>query len=581
MGTFFVVLCSLVLIVVFKSRLHVPENKAALIRWETPQIPFIRDILGRLGLPINPIGGNDIVALSGQTGGWSAIHWASGDYWIPLVGFRFLAKVRTFDPMEVKENQVGLMTAKVGKNRPQGQNYPTPLDDLDFSNGEDFIRRDGQRGLQLQTLGPGKHFCNPEIWEFEPVDRVDIEPAIFPDDPYNRGKPTDEAWPRLGLADLRIGRIIPEDERTKRTLAVVVPGHENFANLVAFIQNGGEQGTQIEVLEPGSSRINTGYVGIEMIFATRVRPGWTIVLISSQGDEPDENDFIPVAELGGRRPVHVLKKGIVGKRGTLADTLGPRDWFINPRRYKRILVNTSPQTLAWDKTQYDEKDKPLRQFPPLDVESKEGFKFNVVGALVFEVKDQDAPMMTRAAGGEIEKLVKAIGPMVGQVVHRICRQHPMIDFVRDTKKGLAAELTKALKAVLSFYYITVHGFEIVDLDYESRGDKNLAEFLKQLAEQEIAAQRELANKAGIPAEVARIELEEKRGEADAQKVIKVGKAEAEAKTLVGNAEAEIMAKKGAAVVALLPSAGLSKDVGQIIVAGITALSSALQDSKKT
>ena len=41
-------------------------------------------------------------------------------------------------------------------------------------------------------------------------------------------------------------------------------GHENFQNGQAFLEQGGQKGPQIDILLPGSYRVNTAMFSVEM-----------------------------------------------------------------------------------------------------------------------------------------------------------------------------------------------------------------------------------------------------------------------------------------------------------------------------
>src|SRR6185436_1083722 len=115
-----------------------------------------------------------------------------------------------------------------------------------FQDGENFLRNSGQKGPQIQILSPGMYRINPSLFS------VSMEKAIFID----RGK--------IGIVTSMDGVQIA----IGRLLAGKVGDHSNFEDGQAFLDNGGQKGPQIEILLPGTYRINKDLFNVEIQDAT-------------------------------------------------------------------------------------------------------------------------------------------------------------------------------------------------------------------------------------------------------------------------------------------------------------------------
>lgn len=109
----------------------------------------------------------------------------------------------------------------------------------------DSYAADGEKGVQQQLHGPGRHFLSPIDYSVTVVDNVKIQPG------------------EVGLVVNRVGKDLP-------------PGR--------FIAGETEKGTQKKVLTPGTWRINTHGKQVEVRPATIIPPGYVGVQTLREGD---------------------------------------------------------------------------------------------------------------------------------------------------------------------------------------------------------------------------------------------------------------------------------------------------------
>jgi uncharacterized membrane protein YqiK len=107
-------------------------------------------------------------------------------------------------------------------------------------------------GVQARTLGPGLHLVIPFLYKSRKIPFTVIGEQ------------------EVGLVESIDGASIPAG----KIFAKVAPNHDSFQDAEAFLKNGGEKGPQIEILPPGTYRINT------VVFKVRNEP--SVVIESGQ-----------------------------------------------------------------------------------------------------------------------------------------------------------------------------------------------------------------------------------------------------------------------------------------------------------
>jgi uncharacterized membrane protein YqiK len=147
-----------------------------------------------------------------------------------------LFTVTVVDGILIGDNEIGCVEAVAGQPVVRvGGNFGSPVECNGFQNARAFIEGGGQKGPQIEFLVPGFYRINTILFKVEkrPITVI--------------------AGGHVGLIEATDGAGIPEG----RLLASKIAGHKNFYDGAAFIKNGGEKGRQIEVVMPGTYRINT------------------------------------------------------------------------------------------------------------------------------------------------------------------------------------------------------------------------------------------------------------------------------------------------------------------------------------
>lgn len=215
---------------------------------------------------------------------------------------------------KITETQIGIIESIDGNPIPPGKIFAAVAKDhASFQNGEAFLKNGGEKGPQIEILPPGNYRINSALF------KVRVVPCIVID----TGK--------IGVVTAMDGQGIDSG----RLLARKAEDHANFENGDAFLRHGGQKGPQIDILLPGTYRINTDLFKVEVRDAV-VIPSGKVGLVTARDGEP-----LPETEYVAKTvPSHsdfqnasaFLAAG--GQRGPQFDVLKPGTYYINPMMFQ-------------------------------------------------------------------------------------------------------------------------------------------------------------------------------------------------------------------------------------------------------
>jgi len=162
----------------------------------------------------------------------------------------------------VDPNEMAVITAKIGDTLPPGQ----------------ILAEAGQKGIQADVLGEGRHFRNPILYDREIVPVSVIPPG------------------KVGVVTSKVGNELPEGE---------------------FLAALGEKGIWRGVIGPGKYRLNPYGYKVDVIPAISIPIGYAGVITSLSGQQAPPDQFAAASQKGVRR-----------------DILQPGLYFVNPKEYK-------------------------------------------------------------------------------------------------------------------------------------------------------------------------------------------------------------------------------------------------------
>jgi uncharacterized membrane protein YqiK len=412
---------------------------------------------------------------------WFGFAW----YWYALA---LVILVLASGSVLIRERQVGIVVKRfAAKSLPPGR----------------LIAREGEAGLQAETLAPGLHY-GYWPWQYRIIKvRVTVVP---------QGE--------IALVLAADGNAIPAG----RILGKIVDC-DNFQDAWKFLANGGEKGRQLGILTAGAYRINTALFTVitsgtahqngmapQQLTLQRVEPDMVGIVTTLDGQAIESGEIAgPVIaghgnfqnaqaflDGGGRRglqeqillsgtwnlnpwfaqveqtpmvqiPIgyvgvvisfvggaHVDVSGVEFKHGDLVNTghkgvwvtpLYPGKHPINTRVMKVELVPTTNIVLNWasrtEAHHYDEK------LSSITVRSKDGFAFNLDVAQIIHVGALDAPKVISRVGSMQNLVDHVLQPIVGNYFRNSAQGYTVLDFLsaRSQRQTEAAEhIRKAIGA---------------------------------------------------------------------------------------------------------------------------------------
>jgi uncharacterized membrane protein YqiK len=226
----------------------------------------------------------------------------------------FLFSVTKYPFTMIAEDEVGLLESIDGYSIPPGKIFAKVVPGHNsFQDGENFLRNGGEKGPQIQILPPGQYRINPVLFKVRKVSSIVVEKG------------------RIGTVTSMDGQPIPPG----RLLAARVQGHSNFEDGQAFLNNGGQKGPQIDILLPGTYRINTDLFHVEIREATII-PAMKVGLVTALDGEPlPEKEYV-AAPVTGHSDYQAAAAFLEskGQRGPQFDVLKPGTYYINPLLFR-------------------------------------------------------------------------------------------------------------------------------------------------------------------------------------------------------------------------------------------------------
>lgn len=233
----------------------------------------------------------------------------------------FLYKARKLPFTVISEMEVGIVESIDGDAIPPGKIFAQVVPEHNsFQDGEAFLANGGQKGPQIEILPPGNYRINPVLFQVRKVPAVTIDKG------------------QIGLVTATDGAPIA----TGRLLAQQVAGHDRFENGQAFLANGGQKGPQIEILLPGTYRINADLFRVEIHDATVIPPNKIGQVTALDGEPLPEAEYVAKSVIGHndfQDASAFLRAG--GQRGPQFDVVRPGTYYINSQMFQVELDNVA------------------------------------------------------------------------------------------------------------------------------------------------------------------------------------------------------------------------------------------------
>jgi uncharacterized membrane protein YqiK len=168
-------------------------------------------------------------------------------------------------------------------------------------------------GVQARTIGPGLRVLLPFLY------RARKSPFTVIGDE------------EIGLVESIDGDAIAPG----KIFARVASGHNSFQDGAAFLKNGGQKGLQIDILLPGTYRINTDMFHVVITDATVIPPGKVGLVAALDGAPLPETEYV-AKQIGGHADYQDASAFLAngGERGPQFDVLKPGTYYVNPLMFQ-------------------------------------------------------------------------------------------------------------------------------------------------------------------------------------------------------------------------------------------------------
>ncbi|MCE9638133.1 MAG: hypothetical protein K8T90_20720 [Planctomycetes bacterium] len=537
--------------------------------------------------------GDNPIAFDGEAG-------YQAELLMPGVRFRswLTYRVQKFPWVQVPAGEIGVVIAQVGAAVPQGAKSAVYRKEFgNFTDLPGFVHGGGQKGVQRRVLAPGSllplhpvafmaitkarvyglaaspeieeravnRVLSPEAFNLRPdqLDVVRIAPRVAEGIGEKQdvvgvvttleGRPLASGYiaSRLGgFADVEaLERADPNDDA--RLIDALLGDsnhlHDNYQDIQAFLDAGGEMGLQHDVLRYGAYNLNPFLVKVEIVPMLVVRQGEAAAVkayvgLSTQDTSGAEFKFGSLV-----RPGH---------RGLWREPLRTGKFAINPRIYQAEIVPTAILNLNWAKAVSAAHNLDAK-LEAIIAKSKEGFVFSIDLQVLIHVPDAKAPRVISMVGTMQNLVNEVLQAAVGNLFRDKLGSMPAIEFI-ETRGRVQQEAFEHIRTQLERYEVEVRGVYIQDVMLPQDVVKVLTE--REIANQEIATFRMQQS-----AQLERVNMEKAKGTADMQADlarsavgVDIKSNDARAREKEGEGEAAYIEQTGRAAGAEVRAVGLAR-----------------------
>ncbi len=262
-----------------------------------------------------PMPGGRVVAMGDEIGIQARILGPGLHVLMPLIPF--LYKVAKAPMVTIDENEIGLIEAIDGIPLKPGRIFARALEGHNhYQDGEAFLENGGEKGPQINVLTPGIYRINPYLFRVERVTQVSI-------------------------ANNKIGVVVATDGAPiahGRLLGQCTAGHSNFQAGQLFLENGGQKGPQIDILLPGTYRINPKLFEVTIRDAIVIPAKKIGLVVAKDGAPLPPSEYVAQSvtkHADFQDAAAFLGNG--GQRGPQLDFLRPGTYYINPLMFDVTL----------------------------------------------------------------------------------------------------------------------------------------------------------------------------------------------------------------------------------------------------
>ncbi len=422
----------------------------------------------------------------------------------------------------VPENRCAVLIRKTGRALPAGQLIAT---------------EPGQKGIQAEVLGPGRHFRNPYTWNHK-LTPLTVVPA---------GDPSTWEWfsslDKRQRNALRAGTFRFQGEFPQIGVVTRKVGTKPEPGQVIVTRESGMKGILEEVLTPGTYRINPEIFEVNLHPAVVIPAGFVGVVTNLFGKQPDvaaaqtlPQSIDEEAEAKGAdvdRSSHARPLANPGERGTLRNVLQPGVYFINPKLQKITLLEIGYN--EYSQVKISETENYRISFP-----SDTGYLIRVGVTVIWGIEPRHAAEIINEFGNTDRVLDKVIGPQLRSICRNVGSNFSARDFIQGEKRelfqrALTAELQRICRAKnVQVLLALVREIEVHAPTAGVEGAEVTDDLKRTIQESHVANEKQITKGKQRDAAAVRAKLEEEQKKVDiARETVK-----ADSRVMVANILAE-------------------------------------------
>jgi hypothetical protein len=307
-----------------------------------------------------------------------------------------LYSVELVPRIRVPADMIGLVTAREGARRPRGQKLGKSVECDDFQDGQAFLLNGGEQGRQTATLaGDQSYYINTRLFDVEFVPRTYVPVGT------------------IGLVVARGGKVMDSDRRFARHVDC-----DSFQDAWAFLEGGGEQGRQLDVLPGGTfydihpdvfsvvTVDNVAKSGLEGLTAAHLTefaiPTGEVGVVTTLDGAPSLGAGTVGPRVEGHRgyrlPWVFLEGG--GLKGVQEQTLSEGSTCaLNPWFARVVLVPTHVLILNWSETPAQKAGNYDAQLARITV-TVQGHPVHLELSQTLQIPEKTAPKLVSAFGAD-------------------------------------------------------------------------------------------------------------------------------------------------------------------------------------
>ena len=306
----------------------------------------------------------------------------------------------------------------------------------ELPSGQKIASHPKQKGIQLEVLGPGRHFRNP-LW----YDHEIVSQTVVPS-----GDPATWEWVHSldehQREELRAGTFRFQGDFPKIGIVTRKVGNARPADQVLVSRESGMEGILEEVLTPGVYKLNPYVYDVSLHPATVIPAGFVGVVTNLFGDQPASFDDAPTS---GEDVMTNTSRPLAqaDERGIQSDVLQPGVYFVNPKKQKITLIEIGFN--EYSQIKLSEAENYRIAFP-----SDTGFVIKVGVTVVWGIDPAHAADIINEFGNVDRVLDKVIGPQLRSISRNIGSTYSARDFIQGEKRErFQLDLTGELHRVCS------------------------------------------------------------------------------------------------------------------------------------